>query len=154
MKHLTRPPETRSEETAALGLPVRAGHTTVRRLKGVWPFIGPAFVASVAYIDPGNFATNIAGGSEFGYRLLWVVLSANLLAILIQTLSAKLGIASGRGLARVCRDELPRPVATPAFAERYCTSIAIRFATTMTQASVYPNRAPAVKLVAKLPGSM
>ena len=111
MKHLTRPPETRSEETAALGLPVRAGHTTVRRLKGVWPFMGPAFVASVAYIDPGNFATNIAGGSEFGYRLLWVVLSANLLAILIQTLSAKLGIASGRGLARVCRDELPRPVA-------------------------------------------
>src|SRR6266571_7578070 len=64
-------------------------------LLAILPFLGPAFIASVAYIDPGNFATNIAGGSAFGYRLLWVVLSANLLAILVQTLSAKLGIASG-----------------------------------------------------------
>ncbi len=110
MRELERASETPTEEAAALGLPVRAGHTTVKRLKGVWPFLGPAFVASVAYIDPGNFATNIAGGSEFGYRLLWVVLTANLLAILIQTLSAKLGIATGRGLARVCRDEFSKPV--------------------------------------------
>src|SRR4029077_20111084 len=74
------------------------------------PFLGPAFIACVAYIDPGNFATNVAGGSEFGYRLVWVIVLANLLAMLIQTLSAKLGIATGRNLPEVCRDELPRRV--------------------------------------------
>ncbi len=74
------------------------------------PFLGPAFVASVAYIDPGNFATNIQGGSEFGYRLLWVVLASNLIAMLVQALSAKLGIATGRNLAEMCRDQFPRPV--------------------------------------------
>jgi len=98
-------------EAAALGLPVRAGHSSRQRLKGLWPYLGPAFVASVAYIDPGNFATNIAGGSEFGYRLLWVILASNLMAIVIQMLSAKLGIATERGLARVCRDEFSKPVA-------------------------------------------
>jgi len=67
------------------------------------PFLGPAFVASVAYIDPGNFATNIAGGSKFGYTLVWVIVAANLMAMLIQTLSAKLGIATGRNLPEVCR---------------------------------------------------
>ena len=74
------------------------------------PFLGPAFIAAVAYIDPGNFATNIAAGSEFGYRLIWVIVLANLLALLIQTLSAKLGIATGRNLPEVCRDEFPRRV--------------------------------------------
>ena len=74
----------------------------------VLPFLGPAFIACVAYIDPGNFATNIAGGSKFGYRLVWVIVAANLLAMLIQTLSAKLGIATGRNLPEVCRDRLPR----------------------------------------------
>jgi manganese transport protein len=74
------------------------------------PFLGPAFIASVAYIDPGNFATNIAAGSEFGYRLIWVIVLANLLAMLIQTLSAKLGIATARNLPEVCRDEFPRRV--------------------------------------------
>ena len=74
----------------------------------ILPFLGPAFIACVAYIDPGNFATNIAGGSRFGYRLVWVIVAANLLAMLIQTLSAKLGIATGRNLPEVCRDELPR----------------------------------------------
>src|SRR3981081_2002529 len=108
MKELEQASETPTEEAAALGLPVRAGHTSIQRLRGIWPFLGPPFVASVAYIDPGNFATNIAGGSEFGYRLLWVILTANLMAILIQTLSAKLGIATRRGLARVCRDEFPK----------------------------------------------
>jgi manganese transport protein len=72
------------------------------------PFLGPAFIACVAYIDPGNFATNIAGGSRFGYRLVWVIVAANLLAMLIQTLSAKLGIATGRNLPEICRDRLPR----------------------------------------------
>jgi len=74
----------------------------------VVPFLGPAFIACVAYIDPGNFATNVAGGSRFGYRLVWVIVAANLLAMLIQTLSAKLGIATGRNLPEVCRDRLPR----------------------------------------------
>jgi manganese transport protein len=72
--------------------------------------LGPAFIAAVAYIDPGNFATNIAGGSKFGYTLVWVIVAANVMAMLVQTLSAKLGIATGRNLAEVCRDELPRPV--------------------------------------------
>jgi manganese transport protein len=73
--------------------------------------LGPAFIAAVAYIDPGNFATNIAGGSKFGYTLVWVIVASNLMAMLIQTLSAKLGIATGRNLAEVCRDEFSRPVA-------------------------------------------
>jgi manganese transport protein len=72
------------------------------------PFIGPAFVACVAYIDPGNFATNIAGGSQFGYTLVWVIVASNLMAMLIQTLSAKLGIATGRNLPEVCRERFSR----------------------------------------------
>jgi manganese transport protein len=74
------------------------------------PFLGPAFVACVAYIDPGNFATNIAGGSKFGYTLVWVIVLSNLMAMLIQTLSAKLGIATGRNLPEVCRERFPRRV--------------------------------------------
>ena len=74
-----------------------------RGLRRVLPFIGPAFIASIAYIDPGNFATNIQGGAQFGYALLWVILMANLMAMLIQSLSAKLGIATGRNLAEMCR---------------------------------------------------
>jgi manganese transport protein len=70
----------------------------------VWPFLGPAFVAAVAYIDPGNFATNIAGGAKFGYLLLWVILAANLIAMVVQTQSAKLGIATGKNLAEACRE--------------------------------------------------
>jgi manganese transport protein len=79
-----------------------------RGLRGVWPFLGPAFIAAVAYIDPGNFATNIAGGAKFGYLLLWVVLSANLIAMLVQTQSAKLGIATGKNLAELCRERFSR----------------------------------------------
>src|ERR671936_2488114 len=74
----------------------------------ILPFLGPAFVACVAYIDPGNFATNIAGGSKFGFTLAWVILASNLMAMLIQTLSAKLGIATGRNLPEVCREHLSR----------------------------------------------
>lgn len=74
------------------------------------PFMGPAFIASVAYMDPGNFATNIQGGAEFGYTLLWVIVASNLMAMLIQSLSAKLGIASGFNLAEQCRNNFPRPV--------------------------------------------
>ena len=78
-----------------------------RGVRAVLPFLGPAFIASVAYIDPGNFATNMAGGSQFGYMLLWVVVAANLMAMLVQSMSAKLGIATGRSLPEVCRDRFP-----------------------------------------------
>jgi len=81
-----------------------------RGVRAVLPFLGPAFIAAVAYIDPGNFATNMAGGSEFGYTLLWVVLAANLMAMLVQSMSAKLGIATGRSLPEACRDRLPSRV--------------------------------------------
>ena len=79
-----------------------------RGLRALLPFLGPAFVAAVAYVDPGNFATNIAGGAQYGYMLLWVVLGANLMAMLIQSMSAKLGIATGLNLAEVCRQRYPR----------------------------------------------
>ncbi len=79
-----------------------------RGLRGIWPFLGPAFIAAVAYIDPGNFATNIAGGAKFGYLLLWVVLSANLIAMVVQAQSAKLGIATGKNLAELCRERFSR----------------------------------------------
>ena len=81
-----------------------------RGIRAVLPFLGPAFIAAVAYVDPGNFATNMAAGSQYGYMLLWVVLAANLMAMLIQSMSAKLGIATGRSLPEVCRDRFPRPV--------------------------------------------
>ncbi len=85
-----------------------------RRRKGGAPgllsFLGPAFVAAIAYVDPGNFATNIQGGARYGYELLWVVLAANLIAIVIQILSAKLGIATGRNLPELCREHLPASV--------------------------------------------
>ncbi len=74
------------------------------------PFLGPAFIAAVAYIDPGNFAVNMAAGSEFGDQLLWAVAVANLMAMLVQALSAKLGVATGRNLAELCREHFPRPV--------------------------------------------
>jgi manganese transport protein len=81
-----------------------------RGFRAVLPFLGPAFIAAVAYVDPGNFATNMAAGSQYGYMLLWVVLGANLMAMLIQSMSAKLGIATGRSLPEVCRDRFPKPV--------------------------------------------
>jgi len=91
---------------------LRAAHATLRGerhgLRALWPFLGPAFVAAVAYVDPGNFATNIAAGAKYGYLLLWVVLAANLMAMLVQTLSAKLGIATGKNLPECCRDEFSR----------------------------------------------
>jgi len=81
-----------------------------RGLSALLPFAGPAMVVSVAYIDPGNFATNIQAGARYGYALLWVVLLANLVAMLFQSLSAKLGIVTGRNLAELCRDRLPKPL--------------------------------------------
>jgi manganese transport protein len=80
------------------------------RVRGALALLGPAFVACVAYVDPGNFATNIAGGAKYGYMLLWVLLTANLMAMLIQNLSAKIGIATGRNLPELCREHFPRRV--------------------------------------------
>ena len=82
----------------------------VRGLAALLPFLGPAFIACVAYIDPGNYATNIQAGSLFGYNLLWVVVLANLMALLLQTLSAKLGLATGKNLAELSREHFPRPI--------------------------------------------
>ena len=86
---------------------ILSGRSQKRGLARLLPFLGPAFIASVAYMDPGNFATNIQGGAQFGYTLLWVVVASNLMAMLIQTLSAKLGIASGLNLAEQCRKHFP-----------------------------------------------
>src|SRR5712671_1588060 len=81
-----------------------------RGLRSLLPFAGPAVTASVAYMDPGNFATNIQAGAKFDYNLLWVVVVANVIAMLFQALSAKLGIVTGRNLAELCREQFPRPL--------------------------------------------
>ena len=97
-----------SERTVDAARQVLAGQ------RGGWRaylvFAGPAVIASIAYVDPGNFATNIQAGARYGYGLLWVVLLANLIAMLFQALSAKLGIVTGRNLAEMCRDHFPRPI--------------------------------------------
>jgi len=85
---------------------------------------GPAFVAAIAYVDPGNFATNFSAGAEFGYLLLWVIVAANLLAMLIQTLSAKLGLATGRNLPELCRDHFPKPVSRGMWVQAELVAIA------------------------------
>src|SRR5216117_2311997 len=92
-----------------LDRPLGPGERTLRGGRtSILPFLGPAFIACVAYMDPGNFATNIAGGSKFGFTLVWVIVASNLMAMLIQTLSAKLGIATGRNLPEVCRERFSR----------------------------------------------
>jgi manganese transport protein len=108
MTDLVARPASLSERTAAAASELLAG----RRggLRAYLAFVGPAVVASIAYMDPGNFATNIQAGAKYGYGLLWVVLLANLIAMLFQALSAKLGIVTGRNLAEMCRDHFPRPV--------------------------------------------
>lgn len=98
------------QETVRQAVAVLERHSQKRGLARLLPFLGPAFVASVAYIDPGNFATNIQGGAKFGYLLLWVILTANLMAMLIQFLSSKLGIVTGANLPEVIRQEWPRPL--------------------------------------------
>ena len=97
-----------SAHEAVVGAPTVARVRSRGRVRQALPFLGPAFVAAIAYVDPGNFATNIAGGSRFGYLLLWVILGANLMAMLIQYLSAKAGIATGRSLPELCRERFPR----------------------------------------------
>ena len=88
--------------------PVIEVPTLRRRLGRLAPWFGPAFVAAIAYADPGNFATNFTGGATLGYQLVWVIIAANLMAMLIQSLSAKLGLVTGRDLPQLCRDRFPR----------------------------------------------
>src|SRR5437588_12900473 len=100
--------ESLSERTVSAARQVLAGQRG--GLRAYLAFAGPAVIASIAYMDPGNFATNIQAGAKYGYGLLWVVLLANLIAMLFQALSAKLGIVTGRNLAEMCRERFPRPV--------------------------------------------
>src|SRR5271157_3628814 len=97
-----------TDRTVAAGREAIVGRR--RGMRAFLPFAGPAVIASIAYMDPGNFATNIQGGAQFGYLLLWVVVLANLVAMLFQALSAKLGIVTGRSLAQLCRTHFPRPL--------------------------------------------
>src|SRR5436309_9135892 len=97
---------TRVEE--AERLPGRGERALSGDRPSIWPFLGPAFIACVAHIDPGNFATNVSGGSQFGFTLVWGIVASNLMAMLSQTLSAKLGIATGRNLPEVCRERFSR----------------------------------------------
>ncbi len=103
-------PTAQDSKTITSAQQILAGASKKGGLARLLPFMGPAFVASIAYMDPGNFATNIQGGAQFGYLLIWVILASNLMAMLIQLLSAKLGIATGMNLAEVCREQFPRPV--------------------------------------------
>src|SRR3989442_813729 len=86
------------------------GTTQVSFWKRMFAFAGPAYLVSVGYMDPGNWATDLEGGARFGYQLLWVLVMSNAMAVLLQTLSARLGIVSGRDLAQACRETYPRPV--------------------------------------------
>jgi manganese transport protein len=111
------PPPPPPPPTDAAALPPLPGiQSDLRRLRGrgrvrgVLALLGPAFVAAVAYVDPGNFATNVSAGAKFGFLLVWVVLAANLMAMLVQYLSAKVGVATGRNLPELCREHFRRPV--------------------------------------------
>lgn len=103
-------PATRTNKTVTAAQEVLAGGSQKGWFARLLPFLGPAFIASVAYVDPGNFATNIQAGAQFGYLLLWVIMASNLMAMLIQAVSAKIGIATGMNLAELCRTHFPRPV--------------------------------------------
>jgi manganese transport protein len=102
--------EQRAAEVAAVAVARSPSVRLRHRVKRIAPLLGPAFVACIAYVDPGNFATNVQGGAEHGYLLLWVILAANLMAMLIQHLSSKLGIATGRSLPALCRERFRGPI--------------------------------------------
>ena len=108
---MSPPPPPAAGDALALPPPSALERLRARgRVRTTLTLLGPAFVAAIAYVDPGNFATNIAGGAKYGYLLLWVILAANLMAMLIQTLSAKVGIATGKNLPELCRERFPRTV--------------------------------------------
>src|SRR5258708_21733883 len=113
-------------------------------LLALLPFMGPAFIACVAYIDPGNYATNIQGGSVFGYNLLWVIVLANLMAMLLQTMSAKLGLATGHNLAELCRLQFPKPVA-------YAMWVASEIAAMATDLAEFLGASIAINLLFGIP---
>ena len=94
------------------------------RLRGVVALLGPAFVAAIAYVDPGNFATNFSAGAAFGYSLAWVIVAANLMAMLVQYLSAKVGVATGKDLPELCREQLPRAVSRALWAQAELVAMA------------------------------
>jgi manganese transport protein len=110
------PPPPPLDTEVVLPLPLVPRQSDLRRLRGRGrlrgrlALLGPAFVAAVAYVDPGNFATNVSAGAKFGFLLVWVVLAANLMAMAVQYLSAKVGVATGRNLPELCREHFPRPV--------------------------------------------
>ncbi len=108
MSEAVAPRQSLSDRTVLAGQEALSGRQ--RGLRGLLPFAGPAVIASIAYMDPGNFATNIQGGAQFGYLLLWVVVVANVVAMLFQALSARLGIVTGRSLATLCREHFPLPL--------------------------------------------
>ncbi len=114
------------------------------RMRGRLGLLGPAFVAAVAYIDPGNFATNIAGGAKYGYLLVWVIVMANLMAMLVQYLSAKTGLATGRNLPELCREHLPRHVTLGLWVQAEVVAIA-------TDLAEFVGAAIALKLLFGLP---
>jgi manganese transport protein len=128
-----------ASEIAAAGESVLRGSR-----RSIWPFLGPAFIACVAYMDPGNFATNIAGGSKFGFTLVWVIVASNLMAMLIQSLSAKLGIATGRNLAEVCRDRLSRRAAVALWVQAEVIAMA-------TDLAEFLGAAVGIKLLLAIP---
>jgi manganese transport protein len=124
---MTPPPASTSTATVDGAVNVPASPLRVARargrIRGSAALLGPAFVAAVAYVDPGNFATNVAGGSKYGFLLVWVVIAANLMAMLVQYLSAKVGIATGRNLPELCRERFRRPVSWGLWAQAEVVAI-------------------------------
>lgn len=118
--------------------------SSMRSVSATVPLLGPAFVTAIAYVDPGNFATNLAAGSRYGYLLVWVVVVSNLMAVLIQYLSAKTGIATGLSLPALCRQEFPRPVVRVLWAQAELVAIA-------TDVAEVVGGAIALKLLFDLP---
>src|SRR5437764_11001895 len=131
-----------SERTAVAAREVLAGRR--RGVRAYLPFAGPAVVASIAYMDPGNFATNIQAGAKYGYGLLWVVLLANLIAMLFQALSAKLGIVTGRNLAEMCREQFPKPAV-------FAMWIVSEIAAMATDPAVFPGEPTGLCLLSQMP---
>lgn len=131
-----------SDRTIAAGGETLAGRR--RGVRGFLPFAGPAIIASIAYMDPGNFATNIQSGAQYGYTLLWVVLLANIIAMLFQSLSAKLGIVTGYNLAEHCREQFPRPLV-------YCMWVASEIAAMATDLAEFLGAAIGLSLLFGLP---
>jgi manganese transport protein len=115
------------------------------RIRGRLALLGPAFVAAVAYIDPGNFATNIAGGAKYGFLLVWVIVAANLMAMLVQYLSAKIGVATGKNLPELCREHFPRRATWGLWAQAEIVAIA-------TDLAEFVGAAIALHLLFGVPG--